>query len=501
MGFFVQTAKIMGALVIILQAILLLSSFGFTESSELLQCFNDYDTELKCSLTLAEPNSCSENQLSASVYSRLFTCHFDEIRPGACECRIQVQGFVLREIFTVNVLKGNKAWHTDNISTEASIKPRRPIITSVIQKTNGDFLITLNTTYIQKTFSESLVVELQYGIDGSNDYVTQLLRNGQTAYELVGRNLQPNSKYILRARVKSNYPPNKTFSEYSEAHVFKTPQSLQNLLKIIIPILCLILIICISSIYFWFNRILKPWWDKIPTPKFSTNFVKQVPQLLLLQTEFSSVSLDSTANHNAKKICVESSQVQGEDSHCSLSLGKGVDSAPLIYSTTAYERVDENSSEGVRFELEKGHQSANANQVYENQQSNEFSSGIKNRSYSQSNSSGSSFFNHPVFPSENVLVLPKHLDPMIQTDFEYSVWNGCTDSGNSTLIHITPPNNETAVVLGYQSIGDHDALSTCNDPITEEPFSIKKPQDVLISVHDSIIMPVEEGYQAFPSVA
>ncbi|MCJ8745289.1 hypothetical protein PDJAM_G00128590 [Pangasius djambal] len=489
----------MAALVIILQAILLLPGFGFTEPFEPLQCFNDYDTELKCSLTLAEPNSCSENKLNASVFTtevRLFTCHFGEIRPGECECRIQVQGFVLTEIFTVNVLKGNKIWHTKNISTEASIKPRRPIITSVLQKTNGDFLITLNSTYIKKPFSEYLMVELEYGIDGSDDCVTQLLRNGQTTYEIVGRNLQPNSIYILRARVKSNYLPNKTFSEYSEPYVFKTPQSLQNLLKIIIPILCLILIICISSIYFWFNRILKPWWDKIPTPRLSTNFVKQVPQLLLFQTEFSTVSLDSTANHIAKKTCVESSQVQGADSHCSLSRGEGVDSAPLIYSTTAYKRVDENSSEDVRFELDKEHHSANTNQVYENQQSNEISSGIKNKSYWQSNSSSLSFFNQPVatvYPSENFLVLPKNLDPMIQVDFEYSVWNGSTDSGNSTLIHLTPSDNETAVVLRHQSIGD--------DAIIEKPFSIKKPQDVLFSVHDGMVMPVEEGYQAFPSVA
>ncbi|XP_053507333.1 uncharacterized protein LOC128624072 [Ictalurus furcatus] len=481
----------MGALIIILQVTLLLSSVGFTESSELLQCFNDYDTELKCSLTVDDPDSCSKNKLNASIIftnNRMYTCHFDEIRHGACECRIQVAGFVITETFTVNVSKGDEIWHTETINTEESIKPRRPIITSVIQNINGDFLISLNTTYMKKPFSDSLIVELTYGIAGSNDFVTQILAVGQTTYEIVGRNLQPNSRYTLRARVKSNYPPSKTFSDYSEAHVLKTPLSLQNLLKIIIPILCLILTICVCSIYFWFNRVLKPWWDKIPTPKFSTNFVKQVPQFLSFQNEFSSVSLEPTANH--KTTCVESSQVQCKDSQYSISLGKDVDSAPLICSMTDYQSVDQNSSEDVRCGLDKENQSTTLNQLNE----------ISNRTYSPSNSSSSYFFKQPVaniYPSENFLVSSKNLDPMIQTDFQYSVLSHCTDSGISELIHIMPPKNETAVVLGYQSLDDQDGLISCDDPIIEKPFSIKELQDVPFSVCESIIIPMDEDYQSF----
>lgn len=123
---------------------------------DLLQCFNDYDTELKCSLTLAEGNNCTDHNLTASLnlipesltkrlvqlmgenewfpeyvsqlclfalYSpllccRFYTCRFDEILPGKCECTMQVQGFVLTEIFTINVQKGDMIWHTENISTE-----------------------------------------------------------------------------------------------------------------------------------------------------------------------------------------------------------------------------------------------------------------------------------------------------------------------------------------------------------------------------------------------
>ncbi|KAF5894488.1 interleukin-4 receptor subunit alpha, partial [Clarias magur] len=295
----------MGAIIRILKAILLVFSFGFTKSSGPLQCYNDYAAELKCTLTLPDPNDCSENKASILIpKDRYFECRFDQIPTGGCECRIQdVPGFVIREIFRVNVSKGNAIWHMENISTEESIKPRRPIITSVVPKPSGDFLITFNTTYTKRdTFSKSLLVELTYAIEGSDDDVTKLLGEGLTTYEIVGSNLQPNAEYVLRARMKSSYSPNDVFSDYSEPRVFKTSPSLQNILKIILPVLCLILILCTFSIYFWFNRILKPWWDKIPTPKFSSNFVKQVPQLLSFQNELSSVSPVSTEKLMAKKI-------------------------------------------------------------------------------------------------------------------------------------------------------------------------------------------------------
>lgn len=53
---------------------------------------------------------------------RMYTCHFDEIRHDACECRIQVAGFVITETFTVNVSKGDEIWHTETINTEESSK-------------------------------------------------------------------------------------------------------------------------------------------------------------------------------------------------------------------------------------------------------------------------------------------------------------------------------------------------------------------------------------------
>lgn len=182
---------------------------------------------------------------------------------------------------------------------------------------------------------------------------------------------------------------------------------------------------------------------------------------------------------------MESSQLQCDDDYSS-DLGKSIDSAPLIYSTTCYENVDENSSGNV-------HQSTNT----KNEQAHDFSSGISNRTYSQSSSS--SFFKHFVpsnYPNDNFLpLLAQNPDPTIPTDFEYSIWNGCTDSGSSKLIQMAPSNDEMTTVLGYDRKNDHGALSSCNNPITEEAFISKIQQDVPISVHDRAIIPMDEGYQ------
>lgn len=65
-----------------------------------------------------------------------------------------------------------------------TVKPRRPIIISVIRETNGDFSINLNTTYTKEPFSKSLMVELVYGIYGSHDNVSHFtLFMTQSVYE------------------------------------------------------------------------------------------------------------------------------------------------------------------------------------------------------------------------------------------------------------------------------------------------------------------------------
>ncbi|KAI5092591.1 interleukin 4 receptor, tandem duplicate 1 precursor, partial [Silurus meridionalis] len=189
---------------------------------ESLQCFNDYDTELKCSLTPAESEICSEYTLKALIETHHRFFHFEKTRLGTCECRIDVPGFVIGEDLKIYLWKEGKIWRLLTINTGNSIKPRRPIITSVVQKANQNILVTVNTTYTKQPFADSLMVELNYKIDGSDEKETTLLQKGSTVHEILVRNLQPNSRYVLRARVKSSYPLNHTFSDYSEPIKFQT---------------------------------------------------------------------------------------------------------------------------------------------------------------------------------------------------------------------------------------------------------------------------------------
>lgn len=175
---------------------------------------------------------------------------------------------------------------------------------------------------------------------------------------------------------------------------------------------------------------------------------------------------------------MESSQGQRTEHQYSICPGKGGDSAPDDYTTTCHDTV--NHIESVQFQFDKEHQSTNLS-----------NSGISNRSYSQSSSSGSSFFKHQepnANQNENFLLLDKNQSPKIPTDLNYCMYNGCTDSGTSKLLQ---------VVLAYNSMDYHNALSSCKDQIRgNKDNDIKKLWDVPCSVRDSIaIMPMEDGYQ------
>ncbi|KAF5908032.1 interleukin-4 receptor subunit alpha, partial [Clarias magur] len=189
------------------------------------------------------------------------------------------------------------------MSLEQITKPVKPINMSVTETPNGNFLIFWDTNYTteEPSFSSELISELTYYVEGNNDSTKSVtLTEDQKKYELIGKKLESNSNYIVRVRVK-HYRAR--FSDYSDPYRFTTPISLRDKLRIIIPILCVILIICIFISYYFYNKVLTDWWDKIPTPNIATNFVKQVPNLLSFQNEFSPVHLDpSKLVHAGEKI-------------------------------------------------------------------------------------------------------------------------------------------------------------------------------------------------------
>ncbi|KAL7829793.1 hypothetical protein AOLI_G00306780 [Acnodon oligacanthus] len=200
----------------------------------------------------------TENKLSVTQETRnkRYSCSFERFPPKTCECKFTRLHFVPTENFAATLYRGEKLLFTKTINTDESIKPKRPSIVSVNQTENGNFRITWDTNYtspLRKTFSDSLSTELTYGVKGGKNDVIRL-EKGRTEYEIVGRNLQPNSDYVVMARVSTDYNQNLRFSDYSQPYEFRTPVSIETVLKILIPILCVILIIFISTTFCCYNN-------------------------------------------------------------------------------------------------------------------------------------------------------------------------------------------------------------------------------------------------------
>ncbi|XP_036422678.1 uncharacterized protein LOC118805753 isoform X2 [Colossoma macropomum] len=279
---------------------LLFIPFALPESYEPtvsdLTCFNDYDTEMKCHM-ISDKLHCTEYKLNVShntYKQQTYSCSFERFPPKACECKFQVPGFVLTENFTAILYRGEDLVFTKNINTDESIKPKRPTIVSVKLTENGNFRITWDTNYtspLQKPFSDSLMTELTYGIKGSKNMSKHLLQGSH--YEIVSRNLQPNSKYVVRVRTQFNN--NSILSDYSQPYEFITPISTETVLKILIPILCIILIIFMSTTFCYYNKMKRELWDTYPTPKITSSFKSQIDILLPFENEFSPIHVEKSS--------------------------------------------------------------------------------------------------------------------------------------------------------------------------------------------------------------
>ncbi|XP_051569773.1 uncharacterized protein il4r.2 isoform X1 [Myxocyprinus asiaticus] len=267
---------------------LLCHALCYEPAEEDFSCFNDYEREMKCSLSSKNLINCSEYKLNTThtVLEELnkYTCIFERSHHNAsvCECKFEIPGFVPMEIFCTTLLQGVNVLFTKNFSTLEFIKPKTPAILSVQKTPNGDFKVTWDNKYKDKTryFAQSLSIELTYGIKGGKDTVSKMVMDSMGFYEIVGRNLQPNTDYILTARVKTNYNNNEIFSDRSTPYEFTTSPSLSEILKIVIPGVCVGLIIIIFIIFICFFRIKRMWWDKITKPEIDPNLGKQKGHML-----------------------------------------------------------------------------------------------------------------------------------------------------------------------------------------------------------------------------
>nr|XP_055046052.1 uncharacterized protein LOC129431944 isoform X2 [Misgurnus anguillicaudatus] len=241
------------------------NSLGPTEED--LRCFNDYETEVKCHLSSVSLTSCSEYTLNVTQEFAMqgfdkYSCIFER-SASDCECKFEVQLFVVAENFTTELLKGVNVLFSKKMKTAKFIKPKTPVL-SVETTKNGNFIVKWNSKYKgEDSFVKSLKIHLTYGYEGEKR--TKDMQDSEKQFEIIGSHLKAKTKYVLTAKMSTDYNDHQIYSDESEPIEFITTSSQFN----IIPVVCVALIILIFTIFIFIFSIKKRWWDKISKPKIN----------------------------------------------------------------------------------------------------------------------------------------------------------------------------------------------------------------------------------------
>nr|XP_015215539.1 PREDICTED: uncharacterized protein LOC107078986 [Lepisosteus oculatus] len=243
--------------------------------TESLKCHNDYETTMICEIDAEGPEDC--NNSSALVFSgtnseKNYTCtlvyknaDFSSLKTH-CWCKTQMPRFVYNDNYTVYLLTGKISSHLKNIIPCNNIKPRAPHILNVKHGENGNFRVTWENNYSNESFLyDSLNFQLSYGIKEKGDEVATVLNVSDFFYEILKSSLNPGRDYVVKVRsYSSNYQTQ--FSDWSQELEWHNSMTVPDILKVGIPVLCVLLIITIVSSYRFYTRLKKSWWDKIPNP-------------------------------------------------------------------------------------------------------------------------------------------------------------------------------------------------------------------------------------------
>lgn len=208
-----------------------------------------------------------------------------------CDCSTSMT-LIIGEHLTVKLLSAGKLLSTKNISVKDSIKLKVPTITAVEPHTNGNFMIKWKTNYEKEEFGNDLITKLMYKKKGEKDWVTHTTQF--YFYEILGRDLEPNSHYVLTVRTTINNTV--ISSDTSEERDMTTSVSFYGLFKIVITAVCCIAVSLTCALFWCYVRFKSKWWDIIPTSpnKDLLNIVPTEPWILSpSQTTSCPISVDS----------------------------------------------------------------------------------------------------------------------------------------------------------------------------------------------------------------
>ncbi|XP_026100662.1 uncharacterized protein LOC113071526 [Carassius auratus] len=259
-------------------------AFCFEPTEKDLKCFNDYEKEIKCSLSTDRLKNCSGYKLNIThnMFQKYNACIFERSHlSDKCECKIQVREFVKAEFYNTTLLEGMDVLLNKTLMTEDFIKPKTPVLS--VQKTeNGNFNVTWDDQYSDSvaSFLESLTINLSYGIKGGIEKISKTVQNTVGSFEIVGKNLQQNTDYVLTATMSTGYNGHSISSDQSAPVEFTAPSSPNEIAKLVIPTLCFGLIVIIFVIFFCILRMKMNWWDKIPKPNIDANLGEEKGHIL-----------------------------------------------------------------------------------------------------------------------------------------------------------------------------------------------------------------------------
>ncbi|XP_067276671.1 uncharacterized protein [Pseudorasbora parva] len=516
---------------------LICQTLCYEPTNEDFKCFNDYETEMKCSFMSDSLMNCTEYKLNITHPEldtfKKYTCFFEGSHHSAnCECKCKVQGFVATEIFSTTLLKGTRVLFNKTFETRHFIKPKTPVL-SVKKTENGNFYVTWDNKYetIGNIFAKSLEINLTYRIEGGHKNISKKVPNSQGFYDILGTHLQPNTNYILTATMSTSYNNHKILSDESAPVEFTTSSSLHELVKTVVPALCVGLIIIICTIFFFVLRMKMNWWDKISKPKIDQSNLGEEKGHILPPSilNFSPIHVEITKldfEEEKKLNSVSSIDTNNEKSSHSVESAAGdYGQAGFDSGSDKENRSEINVSSRVNHALDEDFKSFFANNTASNKGTTMVvksvdisSSRERNRANRDSgNCSGSSVFSNMSYmesaTDDSSFLEQLSCDHSCQSNkkdvFSFEDFSMSADISKNQFNFPTSDAMEDGYrcfnsVVNQGNDPDADAcLNLLNDVDADEKFIVKNliasrnPLYPSLSVHDGSITPSDDGYQAF----
>ncbi|XP_067238585.1 uncharacterized protein [Chanodichthys erythropterus] len=487
-----------------------------------LKCFNDFETEMKCSLESDGPISCSGYKLNITHTEadllKEYTCIFERSHHSpSCECKFKVQGFVIGEKFTTTLLEGTNVLLSKTFTTEDFIKPKTPVL-SVKKIEDGNLYVTWEdkySSYPAGNFKNSLEIHLSYRIKGKDETVYKNESNSVGFYEIVSIHLQPNTDYILTARMSTSYNEHKILSDQSAPVEFTSPSSPNDMVRKLVPPLCVGLIFIICAIFICVLRMKTKWWDKISKPKVDASFGEEKGHILPPSImNFSTIHVEIPKLEFQEKKLISASSVDTTNEKSSHS----VESAADDYGQAGFDSGSDeekcspiNVSSRVEHALEEDLKSLLfTSNTPRNQGTTmvikSFSREHNRASRDSGNCSGSSVFSNMTYlesATDDSSFLEqlssqsdKRENSSMSADISKSKFNFPTidalEDGYQCFNSVVNQGNDADVSLNLSDDADSDEKLIVKNLITS-----KNPPNPSLLLHDGSVTPSDDGYQAF----